>query len=87
VIDLLSPLFHERYRWDSFLVTKDLYDVSLFEGIVYGLLFWWLTACHMVPIYCLISIGGVAFHISKPSEWPPLFGAVSGTWSVRQYWS
>ncbi|KAI1820254.1 membrane bound O-acyl transferase family-domain-containing protein [Xylaria intraflava] len=36
--------------------------------------------------YTVFSIGAVALGISKPANWPPSFGPMSGTTSIRKFW-
>ena len=50
------------------------------------LLFWAGTYCLLDAGYCFTSMISVAFDLTEPDEWPPLFGSIGDAYSIRRFW-
>jgi len=49
-------------------------------------LYWVICGAGQACCYHLFAFICVALHIQDPSQWPPYFGSLSETWSIRQFW-
>lgn len=50
------------------------------------LLFWAGTYCLLDAGYCFTSMISVAFDLTEPDEWPPLFGSIGDAYSIKRFW-
>ncbi|KAK8007897.1 hypothetical protein PG989_001887 [Apiospora arundinis] len=48
--------------------------------------FWLVLSLYLSLIYSVLAAFQVLLFLNEPSDWPPLFGALSETWSVRRFW-
>ena len=96
--NILSDVYYEinsvlRLRSEDFAVEKQYFfrrldQVTAREVVVRLWLPFYLqvpTYTHYSSLHCLVSTIAVILGDS-PSQWPPLFGDISDTYSLRQFW-
>lgn len=48
--------------------------------------YWTIQYMIISVLYSMLSISAVALGLSVVNEWPPVFGSVVDSWSLRQFW-
>jgi hypothetical protein len=59
---------------------------DLWTRAVTTLLFWTTLRVTIAMLYNAISIVGVATFLNEPEDWPPYFGSVTQSTSLRNFW-
>jgi hypothetical protein len=78
-----------NFAWEKGRIFTRLGAVSTKEiklRITVVLMCWVSAYCALQASYSLGAIIAVATHMTTVKVWPPLFGSLTESWSVRQHW-
>jgi len=95
VVDAMSLGQHKpeenvvNFAWEKVRIFTRLGAISVEEiqlRIIVLFVCWVSTYCLIQASYCLAAIFTVATHMTPVKLWPPLFGSLMESWSIRQFW-
>ena len=65
---------------------KCLFQQGKLYVLFYGLIDLYLTYLRVNGLYCLAGILAVGSGLSSPELWPPVFGPLKDSYTVRKFW-
>ena len=70
-----------------FLAKTDVTTETIVTRIFSTALFWSMLYITIGLIYNATSVIGVATFLTEPGDWPPYFGSVTETFTLRKFWA
>lgn len=77
------------FTWQKVAIFARWREVSIEEissRIIISLLCWASMYCIIQAVYCSMALIAVAIYITPIDAWPPLFGSIKESYSLRQFW-
>ena len=82
-----SPQLFAAHKSLLLLSKTDSTTETILVRIISTVMFWLVLRVTIGLIYNVVSFAGVAAFLTDPVDWPPYFGNLTDTYTLRKYWA